>query len=402
MEREISTNSENQTLRMNTIHRMIKGGLTALLFLGLSCAKNGSGPGKTSSSTDTLPLPNTVAKTDTLTVMAYNVLNYGDDCQGLPATLDAYLKTIVQYVQPDLMSCEKMYVYAATPGASGNLADEMTSDLNAEFPGQYAYCTPTNISNGSDMSTLFYNKNKLTYVKTETLVADITDFDMYKLYYNDVNLSITHDTTFLYVVVSHTQSGSSSTDRDQQVTQEMQTLRSKFSYFPNLITMGDFNTASSLEAGYQSVISATDSATMMSDPPYYPDQKVQYPGNWDVSPYLVLPYLTTSTRLSASIPNTCGTSGGAKGWYDHIFISPWLVDDANYIAYIPGSYQAIGNDGNRLSVDINSPTPVVNASAPGAVINALWQFSNKYPVTIKLAVRANRNAVSPADPVEGN
>jgi hypothetical protein len=239
-------------------------------------------------------------------------------------------------------------------------------------------------------------------MKTETLVVNISDFDLYKLYYNDPNLSITRDTTFLYVVVNHTQSGSSSTSRDQQVTVEMQTLRNKFSSFPNLINMGDFNTRNSLEAGYQSIISSVDSSTMMSDPPFFPDRKVTYPANWDVSPYLFEPYLTTSTRLSASIPNSCGTSGGANSWYDHIFISSWLTGGSNYVQYLPGSYQTIGNDGNRLGVDVNSASPVANGSVPAAVADALFQFSNKYPVSIRLVVKANRNANSLTDPVERN
>ena len=140
----------------------------------------------------------------------------------------------------------------------------------------------------------------------------------------------------------------------------------------------------------------------MGDPPYYPDKILTYPGNWDVTPYLVSPFLTTSTRLSASIPNTCGTSGGAKGWYDHIFIAPWLISGKNYIKYISSSYKTIGNDANRMGVDINSTSPVINTSAPANVINALFQFSNKYPVMLKLQVTANRNAISPADPVEKN
>jgi len=68
--------------------------------------------------------------------------------------------------------------------------------------------------------------------------------------------------------------------------------------------------------------------------------------------------------------------------------------------YIPNSYQTIGNDGNRIGVDINSATPQVNTSAPAAVINALFQFSDKYPVSVKLLVKANRNAYSIADPAE--
>jgi len=368
----------------------------------VSCTKK-SQPVIGNSTNDTLPLANTIIKSDTLKVMAYNVLNYGNGCQGTNTSLDAYFKTIVQYASPDILSCEKLNSFNPTPGASGNLADELLNNgLNATFPNNYGYATPTNISNGSNMSVLFYNKQKLTYVKTQTLVSYVTDFDFYKFYYNDVNLSITHDTTFLYFVINHTQSGSSSTTRDAQVSQTMTMLRNKFQYFPNLINMGDFNTSGSYEGGYQSIITSTDSTTVLYDPPYYPDKQLQYPGNWDVTPYIVAPYLTTSTRLSATVPNTCGTSGGAKSWFDHIFISPWLVSGANYMQYISGSYQTIGNDGNRLGVDINSTSPTQNNAAPASVINALFQFSNKYPVMLKLLIKANRNAKSPSDPFEKN
>lgn len=335
--------------------------------------------------------------------MAYNVLNYGDGCQGSNTTLNGYLKTIINYTQPDLFSCEKMLAFNIGAGTAFNLADTITQKaLNAVFPGRYAYAIPTNLSHADKMSVLFYNKQKLTLISTQALVANITDFDLYKLYYNDPNIAITHDTTFLYVVVNHTQSGSSSASRDIQLTAEMKALRSKFMYLPNLINMGDFNTHNSLEPGYQSIISATDTATKMSDPPFYPDNAIHYPADWDSYPNLFSRYLTTSTRLSGTIPNSCGTSGGAKSWYDHIFISPWLVTGKNYMKYVLNSYQTIGNDGNRLGVDENSSTPVINTSIPADVAQALFQFSNKYPITIKLLVKANRNAYSITDPSERN
>jgi hypothetical protein len=347
------------------------------------------------------PLPNTVAQTDTLKVIAYNTLSYGDGCQGTTTVLNGYFRTIIQYTQPDLMSCEKMNEFSVTSGLPGNLAENITdSVLNTVSPGKYAYATPTNVSGGGDMSVLFYNKQKLTYVKTENLVAYITDFDLYKLYYNDPNLSITHDTTFLYVVVNHTQSGTSSTTRDMQVSEEMQDLRAKFAYFPNLINMGDFNTHSSYEAGYQSIITSPDTSTVMEDPTFYPDKTESYPAEWSDNTSAYAANLTTTTRALTTVPNSCGTNGGAKSWYDHLFISRWLVTGSNYIQYIPFSYQTIGNDGHRVGVDINSATPQVNTSAPAAVINALFQFSDKYPVSVKLLVHANRNAYSIADPAE--
>jgi hypothetical protein len=297
-----------------------------------------------------------------------------------------------------------MNAFPSIPGTYGNLADDITNNaLNALYTNRYAYATPTNTAGDNKMSVLFYNKQKFTYVKTTTLVANVSDFDIYKLYYNDPNLSITHDTTFLYAVVNHTQSGNvPNAVRDQQETQEMQALRSKFAYLPNLINMGDFNQHNSSEAGYQAIISATDTATQMSDPPFYPDKQLQYPADWDNNPSSYKAYLTTSTRLSSSIPNTCGTNGGAKSWYDHIFLSPWLVKGTNYISYISNSYQTIGNDGQRLGVDINSISPTSNTAAPAAVINALFQFSNKYPISVKLLIKANRTGSSITDPVEKN
>jgi hypothetical protein len=371
-----------------------------------SCSKAPKTTPNTSTSTTPVvipqPLPGTVDKTDTIKVMAYNVLGYGNSCQGTTSTLNGYLQPIIQYTQPDLFSFEKMGFFPPAPGAPGNFADNITANvLNVVSPGKYAYATPTNVSDADNMSTLFYNKQKLTFVKTETIEHYITDFDLYELYYNDPNLSITHDTTYLWVLVNHTQSGASST-RDLQVSQYMQTLRSKFAYFPNLINMGDFNTASSLEIGYQSMVTSADSTTKMSDPPFYPDKTVNYPGVWETNTLTFSSFLTTTTRALATVPNTCGTGGGAKSWYDHIFISPWLVKGTNYMQYVPGSYQTIGNDGHRLGEDINSTTPVANNSAPANVINALWQFSDKYPVSIKLVVKANRNAYSVADPAEKN
>ncbi len=381
--------------------------IAAICFL-VGCSKKAQNPPKTTTTTPTgpviipPPLANTVDKTDTIKVMAYNVLNYGNGCQGSLTTLDGYFKTIIQYAQPDLLSCEKMNTFPVSPGLPGNLADNITdSVLNAAFPNRYAYATPTDAS-GGNMSVLFYNKQKLTFVKTETLYQYITDFDLYKLYYNDPNLAITHDTTYLYVVVNHTQSGTPSTTRDQQVSTYMAALRAKFGYFPNLINMGDFNTANSYEAGYQTIITSTDTTKRMYDPPFYPDHTVTYPAEWENNAGGYAAELTTSTRALATVPNTCGTSGGAKSWYEHIFISPWLVRGSNYISYIPNSYTTIGNDGKRMGVDITSASPQVNSSAPAAVINALFQFSNKYPVSIKLLVKANRNAYSIADPAEKN
>ena len=368
--------------------------LIITFFIFISCKKTTSvapAPGP--------PLPNTIDKTDTLTIATYNVLNYGDGCQGSVSTLNNYFKTIIQYIHPDLLACVKTNAFPPTSGLPGNLAQEINdSVLNVIFPNNFSYINPTNQSNDDAMDCLFYNNKKLTYLYTQIVLNYISDFDMYKFYYNDPNLSITHDTTFLYVVVNHTKSGSSSGTRDQQVAEEMDVLRGQFAVFPNLVSMGDFNTNNSSEPGYQDIMNNGNSSTEMNDPPFYPDRVFNYPADWTTYPNLYASDLTTSTRQLDNVPNTCGTDGGGKSWYDHIFISPWITDSTNYMWYIPFSYKTMGNDGHRVGESVNSLTPFANVSAPGSVINAMFQFSNKYPVTIKLRVKANRNAFSPKDP----
>jgi len=84
--------------------RLLSGYIFVSFFL-MQCTKKNISP-----ATQVIqpPLQGTIDKTDTLTVMAYNILNYGDGCQGTTTTLNNYLDTIVQFVQPDLLGCEKM------------------------------------------------------------------------------------------------------------------------------------------------------------------------------------------------------------------------------------------------------------------------------------------------------
>ncbi len=348
------------------------------------------------------------AGTDTLRVMAYNVLNYGSYplCQGPNSVYHGYLQTIVQFANPDIIGLEKMGSIQISPTDHNYTAEIDFQDsilkyvLDLSFPGRFNYCPFTNFSASGTECLVFYNQQKLGFVaRTCTYYNGVgnEDFNTYKLYYKDPNLATTHDTTFLYVTDNHDISGNSNfAQRGVQIAGEMAQIKTHFTHLANMINMGDFNVRNSSESVYQTLTAPADSNFRYYDPPFYPDATVSYPADWDGSPNTFAKFLTTSTRVSATIPNSCGTSGGAKDWYDHIFLSPWIINNANYISYIPKSFRVIGNDGNRLSVSVNdAPT---NNSAPSAVINALFQMSNKYPVMVDLLVAPNTTGVSPADP----
>ncbi|HTA84162.1 MAG TPA: T9SS type A sorting domain-containing protein [Bacteroidia bacterium] len=356
----------------------------------------------------TLVLNSSTYGQDTLRVMTYNVLHYGDGCQGSNTFLHSQLKTIVEYTNPDILGLVKAQAIKVTPTDNNGVspygfADSIaTFALNAAYPSKYNYCPLTNYSASNDMDVLFYNQNKLGFVSVTSLCTLSEDFNLYKLFYKDPYLNTTHDSTFLYVILNHTVSGTSPTGRDQQDTVIINELKTAFYHLPNLISMGDFNTHSSLETGYQRYTNASDTSFLFYDAPFNPDNKLTYPLNWESTPNLCPGYLNTTTRASASIPNSCGTNGGAKDWFIHIFFSGWMVKNTDFIKYINNSYTTIGNDGKRLGISENdSVTNGKNTSAPSNVINAIFQLSDKYPIMLSLAVSYDSLGNGPVNPVNG-
>jgi hypothetical protein len=346
---------------------------------------------------------NAMALTDTVRVMAYNVLYYGNGCQGPNGNYHNYLRTIVAYANPDILGLDKMASIPVSPDDKYGTAPTGFADsiiryaLDPAFSGRYAYCPFTNNARSSSGTILFYDQRKFGFVSIVSSYANITDFNTYKLYYKDPNLATTHDTTFLYVLPCHDRSGDENEEvRKIQIEEEVRHLKDHFTRLPNFINMGDFNVRNSDEPFYQILTATKDTAFRFYDAPFSLDHTLAYPAKWDHNAAYTS-YFTTSTRESATVPNSCGTGGGAKNWYDHIFLSSWIAHNIAHVRYIPGSYHTIGNDGQRMAVSINNANVHPNTSAPQDVIEALYQMSNKYPVTLSLEINTS-NGHMPADP----
>lgn len=328
------------------------------------------------------------ASRDTIRVMAYNTLgfSYTDGCQGAIPPLYADLKAIFQFAKPDIMGLDKMACTDSSASDHGGISPYYFPDtvISECLDSNYSYCPFTDMSGctDGDGSILFYNHTKLAYLSTTLLYSGEEDIDLFKLYYNEW-LNGGADTTYFYVVLCHTISGTSSAGRDNQDSTVINKLKNMFSNMPNLIYMGDFNTHNSGEPGYEYITQTDANANfIMDDPCFHPDAKLTYPIGWQTDPSACAAELTTTTRETTE-PNSCGTTGGAMDWYDHIFLSQSLVNGTNNITYVRNSYTTIGNDGNRIGVSVNTGT---NLSAPSNVLNALFNFSDKYPVEVTLAV----------------
>ncbi len=325
---------------------------------------------------------------DVIKVMTYNVLRYGDGCQGSDEQMHRYLKTIVDYSDPDILGLIKVASISSVQGGRGKanagFADSILAHaLNVAVPGKYAGCPHTNVSGDNNQALLYYNKHKFGCSSVITLSSKITDINMYKLYYLGYNFPKNKDTIFLYVVLLHASSGDDADERDQQMREVMTVLRRQFPSLPDIIIMGDFNLRKSNEKGYQVLTNNAEETYKFIDPPFGIDKTITYPANWDKHPERFAAYLTTSTRKKEKEPNSCGTGGGAKGWYDHILLGPSFTRPSGHFYYIPHSYRTIGNDGQRINASVNE---LSNNSAPARVLNALYHMSNKYPVMLKLGI----------------
>ena len=226
---------------------------------------------------------------------------------------------------------------------------------------------------------LYFNTNRLGFVSSTVIYSadnSISDITLHKLYYKSTDLSTTHDTVFINIVLAHLVSGSGSdAQRGTEIAGAMTWLNAHITSPSNLFFMGDFNTTSSNETCFQDMINSGNGNTKFYDPP-------NQLGDWSNNPSSFADYLTQSTRTSD--PGDCNATGGLNNRYDHILVTNTIMQGTDSVLYIPGSYKVIGQDGLHTgNALIDPPT---NNSVPGNVDSALYYMSEHLPVALKLAV----------------
>ena len=328
--------------------------------------------------------------TDTISVITYNLNNYGTpSTSGCPTTgsplRHTYLKNILQYLQaPDIIGFEKIL---GTPTTFCTDTIRMKV-MDSVCKGCYSNTVYTNVSGYKKTNILFYKNTKFGYLGTVGIYTadnNISDINLHKLYYKSPSLAITHDTIFVNVIVVHDKSGSGgsdSTTRSTEIGGAMSWLATNVKLPGNYIIMGDFNTQSSNESCFQQMINNTDTLIQFYDPP-------NQLGLWSVNPTAFSMYLTQSTRTSD--PGDCASTSGMNNRYDHLLFNRPILKGYKNVQYIPGTYKVIGQDGLHYNQAINSlPT---NNSVPPNVLNSLYLMSEHLPVAVKMVISKPKNSL---------
>ena len=314
---------------------------------------------------------------DTIKIISYNTLNYGlpstDDCPGLLTfKKHKYLREILEYTRPDILGLIKM---TATPVTftTDTIPDKI---LDSVCYHCYDHTPFTNISHYTKENMLYFRKDKIGYLSTKYIYSDVgtSDINHYKLYYKSKDLAVTHDTQFINIILVHLESGGSNSDiRATELGAVMKYLQQNNSTLNNFIIMGDFNSKSSHEKGYQSVLFPNNDKFRFYDPVYNSS-------DWKKNPEDYAMYLTQSTR--EEVLSDCGAAKGMYLVFDHILLSNSLVNEKNSVKYLKGSCKVIGQDGKHINISLNdAPT---NMAAPKYIINDLYFMSTHLPVEIKL------------------
>lgn len=311
---------------------------------------------------------------DTVTVMTYNLLFYGANTSFCTTgnnnlqTKNGHLRTIISHVQPDIIGVQEM---ANNVGTTLTFLNEV---LNFGGVSRWTRANFMNTTSSNILSILYYDATKFGVSEQQPIQTSLRDIMYYRLFYKEIPPA--GDTVFLNVAVMHLKAGSTASDVSQrgQETQAMMNFFNARNLRENLIVMGDLNTNSSSEAGYANMITHPNVSIRLMDP-------VNRLGNW-WNNVAFADLHTQSTRVTS---DGCKSGGGLDDRYDQILINEFVRADSARVRYIPGTYRAIGNDGQRFKGNLNSP---FNGSAPSDVVNALFEASDHLPVVLKLRINA--------------
>ena len=299
---------------------------------------------------------------DTLTVMAYNILNYPASNASKADTL----KPIIKHVQPDIFLITELTSFSGI-----NLI--LNDALNVDGINYYQNATYTDGPDTDNM--LFYNSNKLELYSQHEITTALRNISEYVLFYKSSGLGPGDDTIFIHCYMAHlkaSQGWSNEQQRNQEAVVFKNYLDNKAATLENVLFAGDMNIYGDYEAAYNTILNG--GSVNLYDP-------INSPGLWHANSFFA--NVHTQSPRTATLPDG-GSNGGMDDRFDWIFVSDDVRSGHNYLKYIPNSYLALGNDGNHYNKSIlDAPT---NTSVPYNVLEALYYMSDHLPVVMKTEI----------------
>ena len=318
------------------------------------------------------------AQQSTITVMQYNLLQYGNYASGYADCYetnnntqqkDEAIRTILGEVRPDILTvCEF--------GKPQSLqTDFLKHNLNINGAVYWKTDNIINYANSSIINHIFYDSRKMELKSHVALRTDPRDTDVYELYMKTPGL-LAGDTIKLVCIVTHPKAGMGYEAERRTTMQKAMDYVSQHYAHENVLIMGDFNMYRSSETGYQLLTKTYSNPDVLFVDPV---ANLGGVGSWNNNSQFAR-FHTQSTRRYS---DECFSSGGLDDRFDFILMSDEIYMGFNRIKYVNNSYYAVGNDGNHFdqSIDQNG-----NSAVSPIVAEALFNCSDHLPVTLQMTV----------------
>lgn len=317
---------------------------------------------------------------DTLTVMQYNLLYYGNhnssfygcyETNNNTQHKDECIRTILDYVKPDIITvCE----FGSTQQLQ---TDFLRHNLNINGANWWQSDNIINYNSSSIINHIFYDSRKLKLKRHIALRTNPRDTDIYEMYLNTKGL-VEGDTTKLVCIVAHPKAGQGYESNRRALMQVAMDYINQHYPTDNVLIMGDFNIYGASEPAYQLLTQTYSNHDICFVDPL---ANLGGIGEWNNNS-LFTSFHTQSTR---SYSEDCFSSGGLDDRFDFILMADEIAFNFNHLRYVQGSYKAVGNDGHHFNQSINQS---YNDAVPRDVADALFDASDHLPVTMKISVDA--------------
>ena len=315
---------------------------------------------------------------DIITVMQYNLLEYGNHNSGFADCYetnnntqrkDECIRTLLDYVKPDIFTvCE----FGATQQL---LTDFLRHNLNINGANYWQSDNIINYAGSNIINHIFFDSRKMGLKKHVALRTNPRDTDVYELYLKTKSLAA-GDTIKLVCIVAHPKAGMGYESNRRALMQIAMDFVNQHYPTDNVLIMGDFNMYGASESGYRLLTQTYSNPDIcFMDPLAF----VGGVGEWNNNS-LFAPFHTQSTR---SYSDECFSSGGLDDRFDFILMADEIAFSYNHLRYVQESYKAIGNDGHHFNMSVDQG---YNSSVPIEVAEALFDGSDHLPVTMKIAV----------------
>lgn len=323
---------------------------------------------------------------DTIKVMSYNLLNYGNYTSYCTTynnnveTKNEYLRTIIDYTLPDILG-----VVEISPNGT-YIEDFKNNVLNQNGRDYYCNAPKTNYSGSSIINMIYYDYRKVELKHWLALATDYRDINLYTFYFKNDALK-NGDTVYLTCIVAHLKAGHTDSDAIGRtaMAQKIMDFLSTINENTNYLIMGDFNVYSSSEGAYQQFTNHANQNIRFYD-------FINKYGVWSDNAYFA-PYHTQSTHTTSD----CFSGGGLDDRFDFILGNINTITGQKGFKYVNDSYTTLGQDGQHFNKGLlDAP---INTSAPMDVLEALYGNSDHLPVLAKFIIDHSQSIIDITLPI---